>query len=363
MTDVVVVRPSELGTAEIDAWREMQRAQPHLANPFLSPEFTLGMGEVSGHVRVAVVRDEEGIVGFFPYEEHAGVATAVGAWVSLCQGLIHRPGADFDLEALMRACGLHVWEFGCLVDDQPWFEPFTTLSQDAAVMDLADGYPAYLDQLVKRSPKFMKTMRYKERKLGREVGEVSFVFAVEADEQLRLLREWKSAQYARMGRADRFGKAWVVDLVEKMHAIDTKDFGGVLSMLYAGGEPVAGHFGLRSASVLVNWFPAYDPAFGKYSPGIILHFHMAEAGAAIGIDSIDLSVATGYEYKRLLGSRTVPVSEGIVRRRTGRAAAHWARTEPVRRLRRRILDSPRLYGLADRTLQWYGQRRTGKPAK
>ncbi|MBB2911548.1 CelD/BcsL family acetyltransferase involved in cellulose biosynthesis [Streptosporangium becharense] len=363
MTDVSVIRPSELGPSEIDAWREMQRAQPHLANPFLSPEFTIGMGEVSGRVRVAVIQDGEGIVGFFPYEERSGVATAVGAWVSLCQGLIHRPGADFDLEALMKACGLHVWEFGCLVVEQPWFGPFTTVSHDAAVMDLSDGYPAYIDRLTKRSPKFMKTMRYKERKLGREAGEVSFVFAEKSEDQLRLVREWKSAQYARMGRADRFGKTWVVRLVERLHAIDTKDFGGVLSVLYAGGKPVAGHFGLRSDSVLVNWFPAYDPAYGKYSPGIIQHFHMADEGAKIGINSIDLSVATGYEYKRLLSSRNVPVGEGIVRRRTGRAAAHWARTEPVRRVRQRILDSPRLYSLADRTLQWYGQRRSGKPAE
>ncbi|GAA5081271.1 CelD/BcsL family acetyltransferase involved in cellulose biosynthesis [Thermocatellispora tengchongensis] len=363
MTGVAVIRPSELGPGEIDAWREMQRAQPHLANPFLSPEFILCMAEVSDRVRVAVVSDGQGIAAFFPYEERSGVGTAVGAWVSLSQGVIHRPGFHVDADTLLAACGLHVWEYGCLVPEQPWFEPFTTLRQEAAVMDLSDGYAAYIDRLTSRSPKFMKTMRYKERKLGRESGEVSFVFAERAEERLRLLREWKSAQYARMGRADRFAKSWVVELVERLHAIDTPDFGGVLSMLYAGGEPVAGHFGLRSASVLVNWFPAYDPAFGKYSPGIIQHFHMADDAAKIGIQAIDLSVAKGYEYKRLLGSRNIPVSEGIVRRRTARAAAHWVRTEPVRRLRHRILDSPRLYGLADRALQWYGRRRTSTPAR
>src|SRR5690606_14213157 len=101
----------------------MQRAQPHLDNPFLSPDFTLAMGEVSDRVRVAVLRDSDGFAGFFPYEERSGIGSAAGAWVSLCQGVVHRPGAEIDADALLRACGLDVWEFGCLVQDQPWFAP------------------------------------------------------------------------------------------------------------------------------------------------------------------------------------------------------------------------------------------------
>jgi len=356
-----VVRPRELSSPDIEAWREMQRAQPHLANPFLSPDFTIAMGEVSDQVRVALIRDEQGLAGFLPFERSrgagGGVGAAVGAWVSLCQGVIHRPGAEFDVDALLKACGLHVWEFGCLVDRQPWFAPHTTLSQEAAVLDLAGGYAAFEEELRARSPKFLKSTQYKERKLGRDAGEVTFALAVDSDEQFRLLREWKSAQYVRTGRPDRFGRGWVVELVERLQAIDTKDFGGVLSMLYAGGQPVAGHFGLRSHSTLIGWFPAYEPAFSKYSPGLIQHLRMAEAAAAAGLDTLDLSVGAGYEYKSALQSRTVPVGEGIVRRRTVRAGAHWARTEPVRRARRAILDAPVLYRLADRVLKGYGRTR------
>jgi CelD/BcsL family acetyltransferase involved in cellulose biosynthesis len=240
---------------------------------------------------------------------------------------------------------LHVWEFGCLVERQPWFAPYTRHSLEATLLDLSDGYPAYEKELKARSPKFLKSTQYKERKLGRDVGEVTHVFAVDSDEQFRLLREWKSAQYLRIGRPDRFSKDWVVRLVERLHAIDTKDFGGVLSMLYAGGQPVAGHFGLRSHSTLIGWFPAYDQAFAKYSPGLIQHLRMAEDAAGLGLDTLDLSVGAGYEYKSALESRTTPVSEGIVRRRTVRAGAHWARTEPVRRVRQKMLDTPAIYRL------------------
>ncbi|MFG1944417.1 GNAT family N-acetyltransferase [Nonomuraea sp. NPDC048826] len=360
MYEIGALHPRELSTSEIGAWRDMQRGQSHLDNPFLSPDFTLAMGEVTDRVRVGVIRDDDGIAGFFPYEERSGVGTAAGAWVSLCQGVIHRPGATFDAGALLRGCGLHVWEFGCLVRQQPWFAPYVTLTQDAAVIDLADGYPAFLEGLRERSPKFLKTTLYKERKLGRDVGEVTSAFTVGSAEEFRLLRAWKSEQYERSGRADRFARPWVVELVERLHAVDAKDFGGVLSMLYVDGAPVAGHFGLRSRSALVGWFPAYDPAFAKYSPGLIQHLRMAEGAAEAGLEAIDLSVGAGYEYKDALADRTVPVAEGVVRRRTARAGAHWARTEPVRRVRRAILDSPALYGLADRALKTYGRRRSGR---
>ncbi|WP_246610820.1 GNAT family N-acetyltransferase [Nonomuraea rhizosphaerae] len=359
MAKVTVVLPGDLGSSETAKWRDMQRALPHLANPFLSPEFVTAMGQVRPGSRVAVIEDGDGIAGFFPFERHGGAGEAIGAWVSLCQGIVHRPGAEFDVPELLKACGLHVWEFGCLVAGQPWFQPYVTLEQQAVILDLADGYPVYEARLKERSPKFLKTTRYKERKLARDAGEVTSVFAVTADDQLRLLREWKSAQYVRSGRPDRFGQEWVVELVERLHAIDTKEFGGVLSMLYAGGKPVAGHFGLRSESVLIGWFPSYDPAWSKYSPGLIQHLRMAEAAAGMGITSVDLSIGAGYEYKDALRSRNVPVSEGIVRRRTAGAAAHWVRTAPVRRARRVILDVPFLYRMADKAMRRYGRLRSG----
>ncbi|WP_326641206.1 GNAT family N-acetyltransferase [Streptosporangium sp. NBC_01755] len=356
---VNVIRPAELGSGEVAAWREMQSSGAHLANPFLSPDFTIAMGEVRAEARVAVITESDGPVGFFPFERHGGgVGTALGGWVSLSQGVVHAPGTEFDSNTLLKECGLNVWEFGCMIDHQPWFQPFETLRQEAVVLDFADGYPAFLDELRERSPKFVKTTLYKERKLSRDAGEVTSEFAVRDAEQFRLLREWKSAQYQRMGRPDRFAKSWVVELTERLHSVDTPDFAGPLSMLYADGRPVAGHFGLRTGTMMIGWFPAYDPDYAKYSPGLIQHLHMVEAAAKIGVGSLDLGISNGSEYKDALCSRTVPVTEGIVRRRSAGAAAHWLRTAPVRRVRRFILDSPALYGAADRAMKRYGRLRT-----
>ncbi|GAA4066776.1 GNAT family N-acetyltransferase [Nonomuraea soli] len=343
-----VVRPGELGDTEIAAWRAMQDAQPHLANPFLSPEFAVAMGEVSPHARVAVL-DDGRPAGFLAYELNGrGVGAAIGAWVSLGQGLVHRPDLEITADELLGGAGLHVYEYGTLVQHQPWFEPFETLSQESVIVDVSNGFPAYLEGLSKQ---FVSNTFRKERKLGREVGEVSFDFDVRDEATFRLLLEWKSGQYRAMGRPDRFAKHWVRELAERLWAIDTPAFAAPLSILYADGKPVAGHFGPRSSTVLVDWFPAYDPALSRYSPGLIMHLRLSEAAAAHGVRSFDLSVGTGSQYKNSLRSHGLPVGEGIVRRRTAGAAAHWVRTEPVRRTRRFILESPVLYGAADRLMR------------
>src|ERR1044072_6508866 len=66
--NITVVRPGDLGESERARWRALQKAGPSLDNPFLSVEFALAMHRLRDLVRVAVIQDETGIAGFFPYE-------------------------------------------------------------------------------------------------------------------------------------------------------------------------------------------------------------------------------------------------------------------------------------------------------
>lgn len=357
---ITVIRPRDLGSTELEAWRGMQSARPGPANPFMSPEYAQAVDLVRDGARVAVLEEGTELAGFFPYELRGrGVGAAIGGWLSLCQGLIHAPGLDrVDAGELLRGCGLGVWEFGTLAAGQPWFEPYTGKRLNSVIMDLGGGFDGYVEGLRSRGSKVVKQTRYKERKMGRQAGEVTFDFDVRDGAALRLVREWKSAQYRAMGRADRFARRWVVELVERLHQTQGEDFAGSLSMLYAGGTPVAGHFGLRSADTLVTWFPVYDPAFAKYSPGLALHLRMAEAAAKTGIQEMDLGPGRGWRYKEELKSRETPVGEGVVRRRSATAAAHWLRHAPGARARRVILYNDRLYGLADRAMRRYGTFRS-----
>ncbi|GLW12358.1 hypothetical protein Misp01_74860 [Microtetraspora sp. NBRC 13810] len=356
--NITVVRPWELGEAEVVRWRELQKSCRSLDNPFLSAEFALAMSRLRDYVRVAVIEDGGKIVGFFPFEHHSfGIGKPLGGFLTTCHGLISDPELKLDARVLLRACRLSVFDFDHLVAGQPTFAPFETDVRPAPIMDLKAGFLSYIEQVRANSPKNLKTVRYKERKLGREQGEVRFDWASPDASALRTLMGWKSDQYRRTGRVDRFAQPWIVDLLDACHAVASEDFSGVLTMLYAGDVPVAGHFGLRTATTLVGWFPAYDTDFARYSPGIVHHLLMAEHAANAGLVQIDMGKGDR-EYKAWLRTGDLYVAEGRIARPSAAAAVHWVGRTPVNKAKTIVTDRPTLYRMADRVLKGFGRVRT-----
>ncbi|MCP2339897.1 GNAT family N-acetyltransferase [Actinomadura rupiterrae] len=356
---ISVVRPSDLGAAEIGRWRVLQRSHPDLTNPFLAPEFTLGVGrfrrEGPGRVDVlvAVVEDAGEIAAFFPFERGPlGIGHPVGFGLTDLQGMVAPPGLALDARALLRACGLAVWDFDHLLAAQRTFAPHHTVRRVEPVMDLGAGFAAFEEEMRRAAPKTHKTIRYKERKLGRDVGALRFEFSSDDPEDLRRLMGWKSDQYNRTGRTDRFARAWIVSLVEHFHRTGF----GVLSVLWAGDEPVSAHFGLRNEGVMAGWFPAYDTRFGKYSPGMIGHLRLAEGCTLNGISEIAMGRG-GKEFKEGFKGREIPIAEGRVARAAAGAGVHWMRATPLNKARGAVLDNPALYKRADRVLKTYAKLR------
>lgn len=239
------------------------------------------------------------------------------------------------------------------------FVPDSAEAFDSPVIDIGQGYEAYEAVLRAGSPKFFRTTTAKERRLARQAGEVRFVFDERDPAALRTLMAWKSSQYRRTGRRDRFAKEWIGTLVRQL-AADRPDHApgcsGVLSVLYVADRPVAAHFGLRSRTVLSCWFPAYDTDFAKYSPGLILHLRMAEAAAGAGIGLLDLGRGAA-EYKDALKTGELRVYEGASVRRGPRAALYRLSREPSRRAHSFVRDRPKLAGYAQRALRQVGRLR------
>ncbi|MEU6118335.1 GNAT family N-acetyltransferase [Streptomyces sp. NPDC047117] len=362
--DISVYRPGELSGAARAAWTAVQSqahllGAPDLGNPFLAPEFALAVGRCRRGVRIAVIREDGEPAAFLPFHRTAlGVGRAIGLGVSDAQGLVHRPGFQWDSRELLHACGLAVLEFDHLVEGQKPFEEHPLQTFPSPVIDVDQGFEAYLGRLRKQSPKFTRTTLAKERKLGRDVGEVRYVHDERDPAVLQTLIDWKSAQYRRTGRSDRFARPWITHLVEQLFHTRTDSFAGVLSVLYAGGKPVAAHFGLRSDRILACWFPAYDPAYAKFSPGLILHLRMAEGAAADGMSHLDLGRGEK-EYKDSFKTREIQVSEGWVTRRHPVAIGHRARRAPVKALRNTVVTRPELFEPADRLLKRMGRIRAG----
>ncbi|MGW5739373.1 MULTISPECIES: GNAT family N-acetyltransferase [Streptomyces] len=363
--DITVHRPGDLTAADRLAWTALQ-SKAHLdgaaemANPFLSPEFTLAVAHWRRGVRIAVVREDGEPAAFFPFQRSVtGVGRAIGLGVSDCQGLVHRPGFTWDARELLRACGLALYEFDHLAGGQEPFEAGASGSFASPVMDIDQGYEAYLHRLKAKSPKFIRSTLAKERRLTRDHGTVRYVHDERDPEVLDVLMGWKSAQYRRTGRSDRFAQAWISQMVRQLFHTRSEQFAGLLSVLYVDDVPAAAHFGLRSERVIAQWFPAYDPAFGKYSPGLLMHLRMAEAAAADGIAYLDLGRGQK-QYKDSLKTRELTVSEGWVALRHPAAIAHRARRAPVRALRNTVLSRPELFEPADKLLKRVGHIRSRK---
>jgi CelD/BcsL family acetyltransferase involved in cellulose biosynthesis len=170
---------------------------------------------------------------------------------------------------------------------------------------------------------------------------------------------WKSGQYRRTGRRDRFAVTWIKRLVWDLFETRSDGCAGALSVLYCGERLVAMHFGLRSERSLSCWFPTYDTAFARYSPGLVLHLLMARATSEAGLRHLELG--KGDEpYKQSLKSGDLIVGEGWIHRPSLAAAVQRGRRAPVLFAQRVVLRHPRLRHAARTTLARAGSVR-GSP--
>ncbi|MFF2422984.1 GNAT family N-acetyltransferase [Streptomyces mirabilis] len=360
--EITIHRPEELSSSLLLAWHRVMDESPDYANPFLAPEFAAGIDRYRGGAHVAVLHESGEPVGFFPYERNSlGVGRAIGLGLSDCQALVHRPGVTWDTQELLRACGLSVFEFDHLVEEQKPFGRHVTGTFASPAIDLKVGEGTYAEWLRGAYPGLAKTTLKKERRLGRDLGEMRFVYDERDPRVLRTLMRWKSAQYRRTGRMDRFARPWIVDLVDHLFRVREEHFNGVLSVVYAGDRPVAAHFGPTSRTLFAAWFTAYDPELRYYSPGLIMHLRMAEAAGREGVRLMDLGRGDK-EWKDWLKTRELRVGEGFATRPHPMATAHRLWRRPVRGLRNTVLAHPRLRDPADRLLKTVGTLRTsGRP--
>jgi CelD/BcsL family acetyltransferase involved in cellulose biosynthesis len=284
----------------------------------------------------------------------------IGAGLTDCQGLVHTPGFECDPRELLRGCGLSVFQFDHLMAEQRVFQRYALAKAPSPVIDLTGGFSAYRARLELKSAQFCRDTARKGRKLCREVGPLRLVADSRDQVAFRSLLAWKSSQYRRTGRTDRFAKSWIVGLVNDLFHIRESDFSGLFSVLYAGEVAVAAHFGVRSGPVLGHWFPAYDTRFGRYSPGSIQHLRMVEEMAAMGVRLIDMGKGAK-RYKETLKTSDLYVCEGAVTGRSPLAMAHRAHVASGQWAVRTIRSNPRLFRSADYLLRRYGQLRSSIP--
>lgn len=357
-----MVTPGELGAPEIARWAELQSSDPAFASPFLRPEMAVAIGRHWPDTRVAVLSDGATLVGFLPFHRgRLGVGRALGLGLTDWQGAVLAPGVPWDAAQLRRATGLSVFAFDHLVPSQAsTLGARSLVDHDSPVMDLAEGWDAWIAR--RAGSGRIKKALYHGRRLGRQVGSVDAELdSATPDTDLDQLMAWKSAQYVRTGRRDRFAQPSVRALVSELAAAAEPGFTGHLSTLRVDGRLVAVCLALRSHGTLAHWFPAYDTDLHRYQPGLVQLLEMVRLAAADGVTTFDLG-AGEHDYKDSFRDRSLTVTSGAVTSPSIGAAVHWARTAPPRIATDLVVSHPRLRSLARDGLNRVGSLRSRRSA-
>ncbi len=311
MTDVRIIAAKDLTQDLLSQWKTIASDDRYLQSPFFQPEFTQTVAQVRDDVEIALVESAGELTGLFPFQRASkGLARNVCSRLSEFHGPIIRRDCDFDMVRIMQAAGLSWWQFDHLpVADSPVPQQ-TWATSTSPYIDLSHGYESYLAaRKATNSSSVTETLR-KARKAERELAPLRFEYHSNCQIAFESLIKWKDAQHVRTGRLQVLQYEWLVELLRNMTTTDASS-PGLFSTLYAGDQLLAVHLGLQTERVIHMWFPTYNPAFEKYSPGLILLLRLLEEAARRGIQRFDLG--KGKErYKGSFKSGDIVIGEGAV---------------------------------------------------
>jgi CelD/BcsL family acetyltransferase involved in cellulose biosynthesis len=290
-----VKRPSALDTAERAAWLEFVGAQAPLRRAFFTPGFALACERAHGRAFVTVLCRAGRPVGFFPFQfkgawqQAAGLAERIGGELSDNAGLVAEPGLLVTPDELLRHSRLGAAFITHLMEGQDAYGLPADQTRIGHLIEIEAGPDAVIARMEQTNKAFLQETRRRLRRVEREIGALDFTFSTtpSTGAVMDLIAE-KRQQYGRTGMGDPFTDPAYLRLVRIL--VETPDFHclPVLETLSAGGRVIARHFGLMYEGHLTYWFPVYDLALSKLSPGRLQLWHTIATAAGTGVRLIDL---------------------------------------------------------------------------
>jgi len=326
---VETIKVSDLGPSERVLWRDLRQSNPLLASPYFDLRYIEVAAQFAPGAAVAVIRRGGQVVGFLPFQRRGGAVQPLAAPMSDYHGLITKPDADLDLIPILQGLGAERARVGGLVGGA--FASGGLSVRYAMAADMSQGYAAYE---AGREADFMKDKRRRRRALERDHGPVTFSYERPTAPMMDRVIADKRQQFRRTHQYDIFACGWTVRLLQGLAEIGDDDFGLRLATLRAGDTVVAAELGLTSGDRHHLWFPIYDIAYARYSPGHLMTLETLRATAGQGIVRVDFG-AGGEAYKRDFAQAAEPVFEGVVSTRP-RAMAGLRHVPGVARLSRRF---------------------------
>ncbi|MBW8733229.1 MAG: GNAT family N-acetyltransferase, partial [Asticcacaulis sp.] len=144
--------------------------------------------------------------------------------------------------------------------------------------------------------KFFKNIGRCQRNVEKDFGGFAFTWDRVTPDVMDWVLSRKREQYHESGMHDVFGCGWTRRMLDALAIDDAEGYGLRAGVFRHDGRIVAAEIGLVGGGEVHLWFPSYDPAFYRYSVGILLAVAIIEAAAKQGLHRVDFGTG-GEDYK------------------------------------------------------------------
>jgi len=304
---VSVIPLKNLSQDMLQSWLDMQISNPDFAGPCFHPELFVAIGKYCPDTYVSIIKRGNEPVGYLPFAKDRRLAVARPVPICDYQFIMGSRSERWDIKMILNGAGLVAWDFdhlaGSLNINSEGLLKGMPIKDGyySSRIDLKDGFQKYLSSTKQKCNRLHNRMN-QHRLLERNFGTIRFVPTCDNMSVLHQLLEWRSSRH---GSAE----PWVKETLEYLHSIKNSSLSGVLSALYFGDDLAAAHFGIRHQGILFYWFPAFNPKFSKYSPGLVLLNYLIEELSALQCNMLDFG--PGPEpYKLHYGNSALPLMRG-----------------------------------------------------
>ena len=285
MTQYHLLKVHELTQQDHALWRKMIARLDPFDNPLLHPDYAQLVNVVRRDVEICVVFDNGEPCGFLPFHRHFGShGRPLGEEISGLHALV-TDRDEIDFVTLIKKCELTRFEFDQYVGKIP--PKFVFRHDKRFRINLERGYSDYVDTL-KHSNSFYTQIARQRRKLQRDVGTLRMLWHSQEHDYRTCMIEWKSNELKYRGSRNPMASPWVINLIDELLQSESEHCKGLLSVLFAGNQIAAIHFGVVNESTLVSWIACINPKFARYSLSAILFLEMSKAAASQNVRLIDL---------------------------------------------------------------------------
>ncbi|MDP3661137.1 GNAT family N-acetyltransferase [Phenylobacterium sp.] len=310
-----VIRPRDLTAAQVARWSELQRVDPAFDSPFLSPQWARtverAQAESARGLQVAVVKQDGRDVGFMA--ARLGAYTALPAGAPMCdyQALVAEPGLSVDPHDLVHAFGVHRFDFSAMLESQAAFAPYARGRTVSRVVDMAGGWGAYEAERRAAGVGLIKDIEKKRRKVTKDLATPVFNAFSRSSGDFERMIGWKRDQLRATHQTDIFETPWTQRLLRELFDSRDPEFGGALFTLHIGDKLAAAHFHVHGRRTVHAWIIAHDPAFERYSPGMMLFLDVLRWMDGTPYSRLDLGCGD-QRFKQELSNAVQGVTQGFV---------------------------------------------------